>query len=240
MRVGPISGFDREHYIFIGEVVEVIESVNFKSRGVKSDAVGLKIKVSENIYLPKLASYYEVFPLRLTSWCGLMSETKEVREHYPVGSQVRVVAKEATTFKDEPVSSAIRLETSIYNKGSISRNDLSAKLKTSAKTIFDYENFSYKTFASNQYPTAVAERIDAASNNFLPEFELRKDLFRLQKVKSEAEKIKILERLVFYPDVDDVSFLNFVGYLQDQDKQLSLAKQWEARVKEIHSKRQRY
>ncbi len=33
----------------------------------------------------------------------------------------------------------------------------------------------------------------------MPDFELRKDLLRLSKTRSEARRIAILERLVYYP-----------------------------------------
>jgi hypothetical protein len=163
-----------------------------------------------------------------------MSEMKKVREFYPVGSQVSVVAKVATTFKDEPDNSLIRLETSIYNKGSIARNDLNESLRTTAKTFYNY-----KSFVQRQ-STTTAEDVVVVSNYYLPEFELRKDLFRIREAKSEEEKIKILERLVFYPHVNRVNFPDFVGYLQNHNKQVSLVVQWEERVKEFNSKQNSY
>jgi hypothetical protein len=231
----PTPDFDNQHYIFIGEIVEIVKAVNLKSQQIKNDAVGLKIKVSENVYSPKLASYYEVFPLSLTPSCGLESEIKQIRERFPVGSKVRVVAKEATSIKYDPAHSIIQLETSIFNKGIISRNDLIANQHTSAKTIFDY-----KGFVAKQY-TTKAEEAFFASNNSLPLFELRKDLFRLQESKSEEEKTKILERLVFYPDVDNFTFEDYAwNYLENKDKKLLLIKQWKGRVQEIHSKNRQY
>ncbi len=230
--INPTSDFDTTHYIFIGEVVEILESVKYESQGIIADAVGLKIKVSENVYSPKPATYFEVFPLRLTASCGLRSDTKEVREHYPVGSQVRVVAKEATVFKNQPANFIVRLETSIYNRGSIARNDLNESLRTSAKTFYDY-----KGFVERQRTTAVEDAL-FDSNYYLPEFELRKDLFRLKETKSEDERTKILERLVFYPHVSRMSFPKIARtYLKNQDKLVALEKQWEERLKEILSKR---
>jgi hypothetical protein len=233
LAIDRTSNFDTAHYIFIGEVVEILESVIYESEGIKTDAVGLKIKVSENVYSPKSAAYFEVFPLRLTASCGLSSDAKQVRAHYPVGSQVRVVAKEATVFKNQPVNSIIRLETSIYNRGSIARNDLNESLQTSAKTVYDY-----KGFVARQRTTAAEDALHD-SNYYLPEFELRKDLFRLKETKSEDERTKILERLVFYPHVSRISFPKIVRtYLKNQDKLVILEKQWEERLKEILSKRQ--
>lgn len=230
--ISPTSDFDTTHYIFIGEIVEVLDNVNYDSQGVKDKAVGFKVKVSENIYSPKQATYFEVFPLRLTPSCGLMSDTKKMRELFSVGSQVRVVAKEATVFKNQPVeSSTIRLETSIRNRGSFSRNDLSENLRTTAKTFYDYSSFVQKQ------GTTAAEDALVESNYYLLEFELEKDLLRLKESKSEDERTKILERLVFYPHVHNLSFPK-VGrvYLKNQNKLAALEKQWEQRVQEIYSK----
>lgn len=233
--IQPTSDFDTSHYIFIGEVVEVIESVEYESEGIKADAVGLKIKVSESIYSPKRTTFFEVFPLRLTASCGLRSDTKEIREHYPIGSQVRVVAKEATVFKNQSSeSSTIRLETLIYNKGSVARNDLSDNLRTSAKSFYDYSSFV------ERQRTTPAEDTLFDSNYYLPEFELQKDLIRLKETKPEDERIKILERLVFYPHVFRMSYPKIVRtYLKNQNKLTTLEKQWEQRL-EILSKRRGY
>lgn len=222
--------FDKTHYMFIGEVVGIAEALNFKSGEIKKDAVGLKIKVAENIYSPKLASHYEVFPLSLSTYRSLESEAKHLKESYPIGSQVRVVAKQATSIERNPASSIIRLETSIFNKGSISRNDLSAKLRTSAKTIFDYKSFVITDYRTKE------EQAFRASNNSLPDFEMRKDLFRLQKSESKTERIKILERLVFYPYVHSFSFQDYLWNLENKDKAQFLTKQWEDRVKKYYSK----
>lgn len=232
LHIDPTSDFDRTHYIFIGEVVEVIESVKYESAGLKGDAVGFKIKVSENVHLPKSASYLEVFPMRLTTDCRLISDAKDIRERYRVGSQVRVVAKEATVFKNQP-NSIVRLETSIYNRGSIARNDLSENLRTSGKTVYDYKSFVERRGASAQ-EYALSE-----SNYNLPVFELRKDLLRLQESKSEDERTKILERLVFYPYISMLDFPKIARtHLKNQEKFAALEKQWWDRIKEIRAKQQ--
>jgi len=230
--VRPASDFDTAQYIFVGEIVEVLDNVDYDSQGIKDKAIGFKVKVSENIYSPKQATYFEVFPLRLTPSCGLMSDKKKLRELFSVGSQVRVVAKEATVFKNQSVeNSTIRLETSIYNRGSFSRNDLSENLRASAKTFYDYNNFVQKQ------RTTAAEDALVESNYYLPEFELRKDLLRLKDSKSEIERTKILERLVFYPHVYNFGFPKVVRiYLKNQDKITALEKRWEQRVQEIYSK----
>lgn len=227
--IPPTSDFDTGHYIFIGEIVEVLENVKYESQGIKNEAVGFKVKVSENIYSPKQADYFEIFPLQLTASCGLMSDIKQLRERFSVGSQVRVVAKETTVFKNQSAgNSIVRLETSIHNHGSFSRNDVSENLRASAKSVYDYNSFAQKQ-------RATADNEFAASNHRLPEFELRKDLFRLKETKYGDEKIKILERLVFYPHVHRLNYTKIVRtYIKNQDKIAALEKHWEQRVNEIY------
>ena len=235
MGIRPISDFDPAHFVFIGEIVEVLDveyhSQIIKSQTIKFNAVGFKVKVLENVYSPKQATYFEVFPLTINPGCLLESETKRLREMFSVGSQVRVVAKEATIFKTQPVdSNIIRLETSILNRGSFSRNDLRENLQSSAKSFYEYSDF-----LQMQRTLEAGDVINSA--HYLPEFELRKDLLRLKETKSEDEKTRILERLVFYPHVRRVDYPKVVrAYIKNRDKIEALEKQWEQRVQEIHSK----
>ena len=232
LAVPPTSDFDSAHYIFIGEIVEIVENAEYESQGMKDESIGFKVKVIENIYSPKQATYYEVFPLRLTASCGLASDTIKLLKEFTVGSQVRVVAKEATVFKSQPVeNSTIRLETSIFNRGSFSRNDLSENLQSSEKSFYDYSNFVQKQ------RTTAEENALFESNYYLPEFELQKDLLRLKESKSEIERTKILERLVFYPHIYRLDYPKIVRtYIKDQDKIVFLEKQWKQRIKGINSK----
>ena len=232
------SKFDSEQYIFIGEVVELIESVKYDSyyesdRGNQGEALGLKIKVTENVYTPQSSTHFQVFPLRLTPSCSLMSDKEEVRQNYPIGSKVRVVAKKATIFKNQPAeNSIIRLETSIFNRGSIARNDVSESLRTSANSVYEYRSFV------DRQRTTAAEFVLFDSNYYLPIFELQKDLVRLEKAKPLNERNKILERLVFYPRVYDIDFPQIVWtYLKEKEKIVNLIKQWEQREKEFKSRK---
>jgi len=234
--IKPISDFDPAHFVFIGEIVEVFDvdygSQIIKSQIIKYKAVGFKVKILENIYSPKQAAYLEVFPLSLTPGCSLVSETKRLREMFLVGSQVRIVAKEATMFKNQPVDdSIIRLETSIFNRGSFSRNDLRENLRSSGKSFYEYGDFLQM---QRKLP---AEDVLIHSAHYLPEFELRKDLLRLKETKSEDEKTRILERLVFYPHVHRLDYPKVVrAYIKNRDKIEVLEKQWEQKVQEIYSK----
>ena len=230
MSLPPLS-FDTDHYVFTGEVVEIIENVKYNLDGNEADAVGLKIKVSNNIYSPKEAVYFEVFPFRSTPWCALKSDAERVREQFPVGSQVRVVAKEATILrKYSAESSIVQLQVSGRDRSSIARNDLSDELRTSAKTFYDYSSFRERS------RTTPAEDVLVDSNHYLPEFELRKDLLRLKEAKSEDERTRILERLVFYSNANLPNIAQ--TYLKDQVKLVTLVEKWKEQRQKRLSKTQ--
>src|SRR5688572_6935111 len=98
--VPPARSFDSAHYIFIGEVVDVLADP-YTSSGIEGLAVGFRVRVSQSVH-PALGTtgdlYFDVFPLRLMASCGLMSATTELRAQFPIGSEVRVVAKVATVL----------------------------------------------------------------------------------------------------------------------------------------------
>ncbi|HEY8561616.1 MAG TPA: hypothetical protein VIL74_14670 [Pyrinomonadaceae bacterium] len=96
------------------------------------------------------------------------------------------MAKEATAIKGEDLEkSDIRLETSVYNQGIFTRNDLNEEMRTSAESVYEYKSFIEKVRAS------FAEDGLFDANYHLPEFELRKDLDRLQKSTSEDEILEL-------------------------------------------------
>lgn len=228
--VSRVSSFNPTFYVFIGEIVDV-ESVEFESQGITAEAVGFRVKVVDRVHLPRLAENYVVFPLRLTPSCGLRSDTAELRKSFKVGSRVRVVATEARVIKkDGNESVTISLETSPGNRTSFVRNDLTEDLRASANTNFDYRAFSP--------PERWAPDVTFESNRYLPAFELRKDLVRLEGIKFESERTKILERLVYYPYVSEVDFVKIARiYISDEKRLASLEEKWEQRGLEFNSKR---
>ena len=90
-----MRGVDPAEYIFTGEVIDFVGP--FESKKFRVKAWGLKVKVDETIYLPKApAGYFEVFPYELWADCSTAGASKEeLEKYYPVGSRVKVIAKEA-------------------------------------------------------------------------------------------------------------------------------------------------
>ena len=171
--VHPITGFDLSEYIFIGEVVDIVGPIQPKY--VVGEAWGLAIRVEAEVFLPrKSRSNYEVFRFNRESDCSLEGESmKELLKAYPIGSKVRVVAREFVAPKS--MDGSIRLTST--NLG-IVPNDYKAGDWLSRE-------YNYKTYDRSDYS--------------LVDFELRKDLLRLSKSKSEKRSVAILERLVYYP-----------------------------------------
>ena len=64
-----------------------------------------------------------------------------------------------------------------------------------AKSVFDYKG--YKMVTPADYVSDFMPFLDA--KGALPDFELRKDLLRLETNKSRSDRIPILERLIYYP-----------------------------------------
>lgn len=211
-------------YVFIGEVVEIINVAKPKSDENRTNAEGLKVKVTENIYSPQTTSYYEILPLRIYPDCSLQGETG-LKRTFPIGSKVRVIAHEATIYKKLSDENFVpRLETSIKNNGSIVRNDLNENTKSSADSFYDYSSFALKK------PTTQIEETEFYSKLESLKFELQKDLARLVKAKTESERIKVMERLVYYPYFYRVPFHTLAAaYLKKSKKRQVLEAKWEER-----------
>jgi hypothetical protein len=73
--------------VFIGEVVEVIESAKYESQAVEGEAIGFKVKVTQSVQTPKQAPHFLVYPLGLTASCGLRSDSERLREQFPPGAR---------------------------------------------------------------------------------------------------------------------------------------------------------
>ena len=218
--IHPISEFDSKQYVFIGEVLDVAGPFKSESKMVIGEVWGLQVKVTDVVYLPQSpVSYVEVMRYDLTPWCGVEGWNREkLLRNYPVGSQVRVIAKESTLLESKLPDGNIRLESTRDNSGIIARNS-EPELTTSAESVYDY-----RKYADRQNDAHPSE-----SNYYLPHFELRKDLLRLRDAASEEEKIKILERLSSFPHVAELDYPKIAQLHVREAKTLKqLNEKWEA------------
>lgn len=201
-------------YVFIGEVVGIVGPAKYNSDRVrpKPEAYGVRVKVIESIYTPGTpAAFFEVFPFGIDSACGhLHWPWGDISKHFPVGSQVRVVAKEAEVLPKQSEDGVPRLEATVYNKGVVSRNERSESPRAAADSVFEYG------------------KVEAQYD--LPRFELRKDWLRLMSAESEGERVKILERLVYYPFFYELDFPHLAQtYVHDRGVLARLREKWDAR-----------
>lgn len=212
------------YYIFIGEVVGIVKAAKAEVGESMSDAEGVKVKVTDNIYTPQSVIYYEVFPLYLQSDCSLRGATG-IEQSFPIGSQVRVIANEANIYKKQFIKDAVtRLETSYLQDTTIVRNDL-GEFRTTANSVFDYSSFVLKK------PTTDKEWEIYDSQLSLMEFELQKDEVRLALSTSTTYRLKILKRLADYPYIYDLSYRTLLHtYLKPGQELETLEKKWLERL----------
>jgi hypothetical protein len=221
--IPPVSRFDAEQYVFIGEVVDVVGPFKSEDNKAEGEAWGLRVKVSGKVYLPTSpANYFEVFPYHLTPSCGLAGRSKEeLLKYYPVGSQIRVIAKESTLLGSKLSEGDVRLEVSVYNRGSVVRN--AEPSLTTAEAVYDYGKYVEQKWDSE------GNRSGFESNYYLPDFELRKDLLRLEEATSESEKISVLERLLSFPHVYPIDYSEIAAsYVKDAETLKRLEQKWKA------------
>lgn len=183
----PLSDFDATEYIFIGEVVGYAQPL--ESAKLHGKAHGLIVKVRESVSLPKAPkTHFEIFPIALWVDCSLGGINLEELKKFPIGSEIRVVAKEAEILPNNLPDGNIRLEDRPDELGSLALNtDEKGKRMSSANSVFDYKSFKYDM---NE---------DSIAKYFLPNFEIRKDLLRLKKSREQTERDEILKRLADVP-----------------------------------------
>lgn len=179
-----LSKFDETEFIFIGTVRGYTGP--YESAKLRSKAFGLVVDVKESVHLPKTPkANFEVFPIRLGSDCSFSGETLEqLKQYFSVGSEIRVIAKEAKYISGAGSEDVINLELGPGDSGQLSRNrDLEGQSMTSAKSIFDYKSFSFDPDK------------DSWEKLRLRSFEARKDLYRLWSAPTQMEKNAVLDRL---------------------------------------------
>ena len=225
-----LKKFDPKEYVFTGEVTGIVGP--FGATKFERRAWGLKVKVDEAVYLPKTPrGSFEVFPYHLGADCSTVGVSKEeLKKRYPVGSKVKVIAKEARLLPGRPGAGDVRLEIEPGSLGHVSRNYYEdGRLMTSARSVFDYRSYRRVTVAD--YVKDFMPFLDA--HGLLPEFELRKDLLRLRNARARAERLAILGRLVYYPECCDLDFLKIAkDHLGDSQELKALAARreaWDAR-----------
>jgi hypothetical protein len=203
--VRPLSKFDYAEYIFIGKVsgytqAPVRSDLTKPFNQIQKDRSvnGVSIALNEGINLPKKAQvHYEVFPYVLYADCSEGSTSlSELRKSYPIGSEVRVIARDPLFVESSKDNGIVRLEVIPGSLSDISLNtDPTGKQITSGSSVFDYKSYSRD------------DRYRADGYYGLPSFEARKDLLRLERAKT-SERSSILDRLAFAPPNANLDFFD--------------------------------
>ena len=175
--IQPVTKFDPSEYVFAGEVVGYVGPQ--QSKHVVGDAWGLLISLGGSVHLPKTpAGYFEVFPYGLGADCSTLGTPRdELAERYPVGSKVKVIARESKL--DVPGDGNLRLVDSAGGSGFIMKVG-EGEAGVSMESAYDYRRHS-------------------KDNDATPLFELRKDLLRLRDAQTEEDKLAVLKRLMYFP-----------------------------------------
>jgi hypothetical protein len=190
-------------YIFVGEVIgytDVIKS-RVKPNGFETEdkfygeGRGVKIKPVEVINLPKVPNdYFELYKFGVTTWCA--NKLADV-SYMKIGTRIRIVAYEATLLPNNPNDNHIRIESKIFDRFSIVKDD--EEFVSIAASEFDYKN-NWKSLRNKLLAAKDYERI-IAFDDFIY-LETNKDLLRLKNSTSKKQRYKILERLLYNPKVD--------------------------------------
>src|SRR5262249_21957112 len=163
---------------------------------------GLLVNISKEVFLPDLPKgNFEVYPYNTHSDCSPVGwGQQDLVKNFPIGTSVRIIAKEAKYTKSKLDNGNIRLETGAFNDGSISINDFDERLITSVISECNYKRY-YRDHKELYGSLKNYFKIDPLllSHIELLDFELRKDLLRLKNTDSEETKVNVLNRLIYYP-----------------------------------------
>ena len=177
LAIRPVTKFDPDEYIFTGEVIGYVGPQ--RSEHIVGDAWGLLVSLGGGVHLPKTpAGYFEVFPYGLGADCSTLGRPRdELAGRYPVGSKVKVIARESKL--DVPGDGNIRLVDSPGGNGLIMKAG-EEEAGVPPESVYDYGRHGQ-------------------DNTAAPLFELRKDLLRLREAQTEEGKVAVLLRLMYFP-----------------------------------------
>lgn len=199
----PIGKFDEGEFIFIGKVTGYTASVKLRAAkpGRSFETHGLIVDVKESVYLPERSgSKFEVFPIDLWADCSRGGFTlKDLQKGFPVGIEIRVIARKAKVVPQVENGPVIRLEDYPGTLSITSPNtDEAGRSVTSSASVYDYSSYD------------LSKDRESPVRSDLPSFEARKDLLRLKNAVSQKERDSILERLMSIAYIDDLEFVTML------------------------------
>ena len=224
------TGFDHNEFIFIGKILKIIGPF----RDVKNEfsTYGYLVDVKDRVFLPdEPEKYFELIVFGLDVDCSLESKSKEIAEYeFPVGSEVRIVAKKAQNVIENIDKDNIRLEITPYDKFEITHNiSVIEEFNSIYPLEFDYSKVHNIDSTINKYIDTL-KTVYSFDPYFIDcsirsqyYYELKKDFFKLKYLKDQ-KKITIIDRLSeIYRSATILEFVN--EYIVDkQIKELLIKK----------------
>jgi hypothetical protein len=169
----PLVRPDPKEFVFLGKVmapVGPLSSPKFKFSGA---VWGVKVAVEEAVHLPQVPKQaFEVVPYTDCNWGGFSED--QIKKSYPVGSQVLVVATLAQFLTNDLPDGNLRLERLSNGRGFVASSRILPK----------------RSAADFNYRGADIHRA---------QYELRRDLQRLESATTKAQKTAVLGRLLLFP-----------------------------------------
>ena len=201
-------------YILVGEVVGYTEPVSDPAN-FRGKAVGLKLKLVESIHFPYFQNdFVELFMFGHGTDC--FPEGHDYRP--PIGTKYRLALGAASHMTGRGTGGRIRLESNVFSR--IGIDEAMFGFATTAKSEFDYKK-DLRTLADKFSTSEMAEK-RRWLNDFLY-IEASKDLLRLSRATSENERMRILERLLYCPNINyNRLFFSEVGKPLQNEEGLNL------------------
>lgn len=181
-------------YIFAGEVAGYTEPI-IDPGNFRGEAVGLKMKVLEPIHIPH--SNYKNIEVFMFGH-GVDCFPEAAGQTIPIGTRYWfAVYPSALVGRSSSLGNAVRLETRAFSKFGLDEEMFGYSINTESE--FDYKNELRPLVEKFREPEMESKRGWLSGFLFI---EASKDLLRLSKAKTEAERMRILERLLYCPDIN--------------------------------------
>jgi hypothetical protein len=229
----PLTEFDSSEYVFIGEVTDVVGPL--WSDRVRGEAWGLRIAVKEKVFLPRSpATYVEVYEYGLAASCEAFSIGREsLFKSYPIGSVVRVIAKESTHFASRLPNGDLRLDGGPFNQRAIVSKVYSDEpFFSRASSVYDFRTpVDLDAYEKRRKNSGDGDALWWWYRGVV-KFELRKELLRLRNAASASERAVILERLAYYPRSVDAEIdypMIAKSHIKDPNRRKALLEVWGTR-----------
>jgi len=196
----PRAFVARDAYILVGEVVGYTSPVSDPDN-FRGNAVGVKLKILVSIQVPNQRDgQVELFMFSHGSDC--FPEAGSGRP--PIGTTYRLVLGPARLIASSS-GGMPRLESRVFDRLAIDQEMFG--YSTNAESEFDYKNDLWPLVQKFKGPEMMDKR--AWLGDFLY-IEASKDLIRLKQAvvrNDEKSRMKLLERLLYCPDIDYLTLL---------------------------------